>query len=254
MEQHWYIKHCRLFEQLTADQLGRLERRARMRRFPKKSAVYLPSDTADGVFLVADGRIKLSTLTSDGKEAILAFVEAGEIFGELSLVGEAVRDEHAEAVLDSTVVVFPVDALEALMADSAPLTLSVTKLIGWRRKRVERRLRTLLFRPNRERVIHLLLDLAEQYGQSTPEGVLLAIKLSHQDLASIIGATRETVTVLLGELQLDGMLKVSRQRLVISDLPRLAGCVDAASPKLPERSVFLARNFQEARRAVGGPP
>jgi hypothetical protein len=78
------------------------------------------------------------------------------------------------------------------------------------------------------------LDLAEQYGESTPEGVLLAVKLSHQDLASIIGATRETVTVLLGELQLEGMLKVARQRLVIRDLPRLARCVDLAPPSLPE--------------------
>jgi CRP-like cAMP-binding protein len=237
MERYWYIKHCRLFETLSADQLTRLERRARIRHYPRKSAVYLPSDAADSVFLLGEGRIKLCSPTADGKEAILAFIDAGEVFGELSLVGETSRGEFAEAVDPSTVILIPRDAIEGLMAESSQLALGVTKLIGWRRRRIERRLRGLLFQSNRERVIHLLLDLAEQYGQQIPEGVLLAVKLSHQDLASTIGATRETVTVVLGELQLDGLIKVARQRLLVRDLPRLAACVAAAQPALPDQPV-----------------
>lgn len=237
MERYWYIKHCRLFEMLSADQLTQLERRARIRHYPRKSAVYLPSDAADSVFLLAEGRIKLCSPTADGKEAILAFIEAGEIFGELSLVGETARDEFAEAVAPSTVILLPRDEIEGLMAESPSLALGVTKLIGWRRRRIERRLKGLLFQSNRARVIHLLLDLAEQYGQQTPEGVLLAVKLSHQDLASAIGATRETVTVVLGELQLDGLIKVARLRLLVRDLSRLAACVAAAQPTLPDPPV-----------------
>lgn len=234
MERLWYIKRCRLFEKLTPQQLARLERRARVRRFPKRTPVYLPTDAADGVLLLAEGRVKLCSVTPEGKQAILAFIEAGELFGELSLVGEAEREEHAETVDASTVILLPGDELSSLMTESAQLTLGVTKLIGWRRKRVERRLKTLLFRSNRERLVHLLLDLAEQYGTAAPEGVLLSIKLSQQDLASIIGATRETVTVLLGELQLDGLLKVTRQRVVIRDPKRLAECVGTRPPKIPE--------------------
>ncbi len=234
MERLWYIKCCRLFEQLTPAQLARLERRARVRRFPKNTPVYLPSDAADGVLLLAEGRVKLCSITSDGKQAILAFIEAGELFGELSLVGEAKREEHAETVDASTVILLPGNAVSSLMAESPELTFGVTKLIGWRRKRVERRLRSLLFRSNRERLVQLLLDLAEQYGETAPEGVRLSIKLSQQDLASIIGATRETVTVLLGELQLDGLLKVARQRVVIRDLKRLAERVGTAPPSIPE--------------------
>lgn len=228
MQRHWYIKNCRLFETLLPEQLDRLERRARVCKLPKKTPVYLPSDAADGVLLLADGRVKLCSTTSEGKRAILAFIEAGEIFGELSLVGESEREEHAETVLASTIVLLPGDDLRELMAESAELTLGVTKLIGWRRKRIERRLKTLLFQSNRERLIYLLLDLGEQYGESTAEGLLLSIRLSHQDLASIIGTTRESVTVLLGELQLDGHLKVGRQRIVLKDINRLARCVGMA--------------------------
>lgn len=250
MERLWYIKNCRLFEMLAPDQLARLERRARLRRFPKKSVVYLPADASDGVLLLAEGRVKLCSLTGDGKEAILAFIEAGEIFGELSLVGESVRDEYAETVAASTVILIPRAEVEGLMAEAPQLALGVTKLIGWRRRRIERRLKTLLFRSNRDRVTHLLLDLAEQYGQAIPEGVLLAVKLSHQDLASIIGATRETVTVLLGELQLDGLVKVSRQRLVIRDMRRLAASVDVTPPKLAEQP--LRPTIPLARPVLGG--
>lgn len=95
-------------------------------------------------------------------------------------------------------------------------------MIGWRRRRIERRLKGLLFRSNRKRLIHLLLELAEDYGRGVPEGVLITLGLSHQELAAVIGATRETVTVLLGELQLEGFLSVKRRKLVVKALERLA--------------------------------
>jgi len=229
----WYIKNCRLFELLATDQIAGLERRARVRNSPKCTPIYLPSDSAEGVFLLAEGRVKLCSFTPDGKQAILAFIEPGELFGELALVGESNRDEHAETMDASTVVLLPGDAIVQLMNESPYLALGVTKLIGLRRKRIERRLKSLLFRSNRDRVINLLLDLAEQYGQPSEDGVLLSIRLSHQDLASIVGATRETVTTLLGELQLERLIKVARQRLVIRDLKRLAACVEVRPPALP---------------------
>ena len=110
----------------------------------------------------------------------------------------------------------------------------MTKLIGLRRKKIERRLRNLLFRSNRDRLGHLLLELTEQYGKPVVDGVLLDIKLSHQELASIIGVTRETVTTLLGEMQLEGLLKISRQKVVIRNLQRLSACLDATVPPLPD--------------------
>jgi CRP-like cAMP-binding protein len=113
-------------------------------------------------------------------------------------------------------------AVEELMADSPPLALGITKLIGLRRRRIERRLKSLLYRSNRDRLADLLVELAEQYGRRTPEGILIELKLSHQELASVIGSTRETVTLLLGQLQLEGLILVGRRRIVVRDLSRLA--------------------------------
>ncbi len=232
-EQIWYIKNCQLFERLAAEQLARLEKRARVRRFARGGTVYLPSDCGDAVFLLAEGRVKLSSLTPDGKQAILAFIEPGEIFGELSLLAQAEREEHAEAMVASTVVLLPVDAFTELMNESPQLALGITKLVGLRRQRIERRLKSLLFRSNRDRLVQLLLDLAGQYGKSTDDGIHLGIPLSHQDLASVIGATRETVTNLLGELQLERLIKIARQRILVRDMTRLAACIEASPPALP---------------------
>lgn len=218
----WHVRDCSLFQRLSDAQLESLERKARIKKFPKGSSIYVPSDSSDSTFLLAEGRIRICSTTPDGKQSILAFVEPGEVFGELGLIEQGLREERAEAVVHSSVVLIPSAHLQELMEESAPLTLGVTKLIGLRRKRIERRLRSLLFRNNRDRLVHLLVELAEQYGNATSEGIELGIRLSHQDLAAIIGATRETVTTLLGEMQAEGLLRIRRQRLLIRDLPKLA--------------------------------
>jgi Mn-dependent DtxR family transcriptional regulator len=88
-------------------------------------------------------------------------------------------------------------------------------------------------------VTHLLLELAEQYGHAASEGIELRIGLSHQDLANIIGRTRETVTVVLGQLQLEGMVRVKRRRITLRDTKRLAESVDRPIPELPARQTTV---------------
>lgn len=231
-ERLWYLKSCDLFQRLSPDQLTALEARCRIRKYPRSTPIYLPADHADGVLLLAEGRVKIGSFTEEGKQTILAFIEPGEIFGELSLMGSEEREEYAEAVEKSTVILIPNEAIQLLLAESPTVSLGVTKLFGMRRRRIERRLKYLLFRSNRERLIHLLLELTEQYGRQVEGGVELRIKLSHQDLASIIGSTRETVTVVLGELQTEGRLQLGRRKIVLTDLAQLADSVNVPIPRL----------------------
>lgn len=237
MEQYWFVRNCSLFRKLAPDQLARLERRAQVRTFPRQSVIYLPRDGADNAFLLADGRVRISSTTMDGKSATLAFIEPGELFGEIGILQGGPREEVAEAVVTSTVVLLPVDELRQLMEQSATLTLGISRLMGFRRHRIERRLRSLLFCSNRDRMIHLLIELAETYGRKTNEGVQLTLRLSHQDFASIIGATRESVTMVLGELQNEGMVQLHRRAILIQRLEALARCVGVVPPRIGPVSV-----------------
>ncbi len=234
-EKLWYLKSCELFRQLSPDELATLERRCRSRQLAKGSPIYLPADHADGVLLMASGRAKIGSFTDEGKQAILAFIEPGELFGELAILDGGQRDEYAEAVEKSRVILIPSDVMHDLMEQNPQVSLGITKLFGFRRQRIERRLKYLLFRSNRERLVSLLLELAEQYGYPTPEGVGLKIKLSHQDLASVIGSTRETVTVLLGELQTENLLLLGRRKIVITNLKQLAETIQAQPPTIVRR-------------------
>ncbi len=249
-EKYWFLKNCRLFERLEPTQLDWLETRSRLRRFAKNSMIYLPADQADGVLLLAEGRVKISSLTAEGKQSILTFIEPGEVFGELALFQKGDREEFAEATEDSAIVLIPADSMRKVAEESPHLAMGVTRMVGLRRRRVERRLRYLLFHSNRERLVNLLLELAEDFGTQQADGsVTLRIKLSHQDLASIIGSTRESVTVILGQLQAEGYLQLGRRKITLTGLDGLAESIQAVAPQV---STFH-QPWTSSPRVVGHP-
>lgn len=233
-EKIWYLKNCELFERLTPEQAQRLEQAARLRRFKRGEVIYFPTEPGESVLLLAGGRVKIKNLTPEGKEAILAFIEEGELFGELALFDRQPRSEYAEALSDAHVLAIPRDEMIWLMQQQPDVSLHVTKLLGLRRRRIENRLRNIMFRSNRERVLSLLVELVETYGKQRGQDWEIGLPLSHQELAGLIGATRETVTVALGHLQLEGLIRVKRRRITVLDRARLAeAAAGNARPDLP---------------------
>ena len=217
-----HLMRCSLFESVPPEQFAQIAEVSFMRTLPRGTLVYAPHDLPDGVLLLASGRIEVHTLTRDGKRAILDFIEPGEVFGELAILGGATREEYAEAYEAAAAVSMPVDAFRELMAANSRVSLAFTELIAIRRRRLERRLKSILFHSTRERLIHALLELAEHYGQTISRGEDLGIRLSHQPLADLIGSTRESVTLILGELQAEKRLHVGRKRIVLTNREALA--------------------------------
>src|SRR5262245_7378392 len=166
-----------------------------MRTFRRREIIYSPSEPGERVLVLARGRVKIKAVTPDGKETIFAFIDEGEVFGELALVDSSPRNEYAEAVEDAQVIAIPRADLLWLMGQRPDVALHVTKLLGFRRRRIENRLRNILFRTNRERIVALLLELLQSHGRPAGAGWEIRLRLSHQELANLIGATRETVTL-----------------------------------------------------------
>lgn len=249
---YWYLKDCDMFTQLSDAEIRHLESVSRTRNFKRGEPVYLPDEQADGVLLVVKGRVKICHMTPDGKQSILNFIDTSELFGELSLFGNEQRQEFAEAIEASTIVLIPKVAVLELMSRHSRLCVGITSLVGARRLRIERRLRNLLFRSNRERVVHLLIEMAEKYGVPTGDGIELAIRLSHQEMASIIGSTRETVTVMLGQLQAEGAIRIARRRITITDLELLSKAV-SESPAAIEQRLVRRQREQAASDRLSSP-
>lgn len=229
-----HLKQCPLFERLTPAECRRLESHARVRAFRPREFVYFPSEPGHTVLLLARGRVKIKAVTPDGRESILAFFEAGELFGELALFDTSPRDEYAEAVEASQVLILPREELLWLMARRPDVALHVTRLLGIRRRRVENRLRNILFRSVRERTVALLLELLEAHGQPAGGRGEVHPRLSHQELANLIGATRETVTATLGQLRCEGLIAVRRRRIYVLDRVRLTAAGGKAAGETAE--------------------
>ena len=217
----WYLKTCDLFERLSDAEAERLNRHALVRQFKKKAVVYAPAEAGQTVLVLATGRVKIYDLTLEGRETILAFVEQGELFGELAALDGQPRREFAEAVEDCEVLAIPGEDFMALLESRADLALSVTRLVGLRRQRIETRLRSILFLPSRPRLIRVLVELVETHGERTGTRYAIRFPLSHQDFAGLIGVSRETVTLTLGQLQAEGLIAIERRRVVLLDLERL---------------------------------
>lgn len=209
-----------------ASQLAAIESQSRWKKFRKGTPIYLPGERADSIFIVADGLVKLCHLTPDGKASTLAFIKQGEVFGELSLLDSGMRGEYCVAAADTSIIRVPREALLPYMEANMQFIVAVTKIIGCRRKRIENRLKSLLFASNQQRLVHLLLDLAEQFGAAVEDGIRISLKLSHQELANLIGTTREAVTIMLGRMKAEGLVGGKRECVVLTDISRLASSVD----------------------------
>lgn len=225
---------------INEQELAHVDQLSRLRRHSRGTPIYLPAEDASDVMLLVSGRVKVCTLTSEGKQGILNIVESGQVFGEAALLESSLWEDYAEAMMDSVVLSIPREVFVGLMSRYPSVALAITQLIAFRRRRVERRLKYLLFRSNRQRLVHLLFDLVEDYGVRDAERIELDLRLSHQDLAGMIGSTRETVTVTLGELQREKSLLIRRRKLVITDPKKLATSIDVPAPYVVRRDRMTA--------------
>lgn len=234
----WVLRRCSLFERLSPAEMGRLDARASLRTFARGELVFFPGEPAESLLVVARGRIKIKSVTPEGRESILAFIDEGGVFGELALIDPAPRVEFAEAVEPSKILAVPRTEIMWLMSRRPDIALGVTKLMGLRLQRVENRLRNILFRSNRQRVVSLLLELLTSHGRADRDGWWINLRLSHQDLANLIGATRETVTATLGHLKREGLIEIRRQQIRVVKRARLVAeteATDVPAPPEPAR-------------------
>lgn len=202
----WYLKKINLFTEMSSEEMETLARKTRMESVSKKTPIFFPGDPSKQVYLLKEGRVKLSRISEEGREVTITLLEPGEIFGELEVLGDAPRDTLAEALDDSKICVVSKDLFLEMISRKPEFSFRLTKLIGFRMRKIENRVEDLVFKDVPARLAHLLLDLAKDYGKETSDGVFLQIKLTHQEIANLIGSIRETVSAVLGDFKRDGWI------------------------------------------------
>lgn len=213
----WYLKKIPLLAEMGADVLARLADRVEQREVRRREVVYLPGDPGSSLFFVNGGRVKISKVTCDGKALTLSYCGPSEIFGETCLVDGGARQEMAEAMENSMITELERSDFEKLLQIHPSLGFQMTQLLARRRLDLENKLEMLVFRDVTSKLAELLLNLASEYGVDDARGTLVALKITHQELANLIGSTRETVSLTLSQFKKKKLICTEGRKVIISD-------------------------------------
>lgn len=217
----WFFRNNPLLAGLPDHEIDWMEQRAEVVNFRRKQLVWSPEDVADRVFWVRSGIVKVSRTTPEGRELTLQFHTKDDMIGEGCVFTPGVREVVAEAYEDVTLYALSRDDFSALLRRNADLALRAGKLIAARRQKLERRIGDLLFKTAHARLAALFLDLVEDFGVRDSRGVIVNLKLTHREMAGLIGATRETVSFAILDLRRDELIQTESKRVVLLDEEKL---------------------------------
>jgi CRP/FNR family cyclic AMP-dependent transcriptional regulator len=217
----WYLKKIPILAELGPEVLARLAERIQLREVRRREVVYLPGDPGNSMFIVNGGRIKISKVTRDGKALTLNYCGPSEVFGETCLIEGGPREEMAEAMENSMITELERQDVEKLLQNHAHFGYQLTRILAGRRRELENKLETLVFRDVTSKLAELLLNLAEEYGVEDSRGTMVALKITHQELANLIGSTRETVSLTLSQFKRKKLICTEGRKVIISDAESL---------------------------------
>ena len=220
-----HVQRVQLFSGLEQREMTEIAAAARNLRKGRGEFVYTPGDRADSVYVLTKGRIKLSVLSESGKEIAIDIIQPGEMFGEFALIDESVRSNMTQALDDVTILVFNKRDFVNLLKNQSTLALNYIRMVGDRRRRMEKKLSDITSKEVPARVCELLHELS---ANSLPTGELHQplIPLTHQDVASLIGASRQTTTSVLNDLMRCGFIELGRGWVRIKSLKDIQTYVD----------------------------
>jgi CRP/FNR family transcriptional regulator, cyclic AMP receptor protein len=213
----WYLKKIPLLADVGAETIQRLVKTLELREIRRRQVVYLPGDPGDSIYFVNGGRLKVSKVTRDGKELTLAYRVPGEIFGELCLIEGGPREEMSEAMENSLISVVERTLFEQILQKEGLIGSRLVKVVAQRRREVENKIEQLIFKDVNAKLAELLLRLGEEYGIEDSRGTLVSLKITHQEMANLIGSTRETVSLTLSQFKRRGFIHTEGRKVILAD-------------------------------------
>ena len=212
METADFLATVPLFSGLPPEELQQFAAITREKTYPKSSVILFEDDPGDSLFVIRDGRVKVVLVGEDGREVILGVLGVGEHFGELSLIDDQPRSAHVIAMEDSSLLVLRRDDFRRRVETSPTVAWTLLSELSRRLRRADGKIGGLVLLDVPGRIARLLLDMSEEGGSETIEK-----PLTHQTIAQMIGASRETVSRAMREFQDHGWIDVERRKIRVAD-------------------------------------
>lgn len=211
------LRKCPVLLDAPADALNRLAATAQVQTYRARQVVYLPGDRAQSVHFIANGRVKVSKVTRDGKELTLAYRTGGDFFGETCLLDGGPREEMVEAMETTTSVELERAGLDNLLSGNAAVAYPFARSLIARWRGLETKVEQLVFKDVGSKLAELLLRLGSEHGIEHRRGLVLGLKITHQEMANLIGSTRETVSLTLSQFKRKGYIYTEGRKVILAD-------------------------------------
>jgi len=215
------LRKTPLFASLTEDEIQALAGRTSKKRLQRGELLFGEGDPCKGLYLVASGKIRIFKLSPAGREQVLAIEGPGSSFAELPVFDGGNYPAAASASEDAELLFISRKDFQNFCREHPDVALKVIAVVGTRLRRLVGIIEELSFTTVRQRLIALILQLAEAGGTPSKDGIRVELTKSHQDFAAELGTVRELISRNLSRLQAEGFLEVEGRKLVVKDLAGL---------------------------------
>jgi CRP/FNR family transcriptional regulator len=216
-----YLRKIPYFSELEDEKLEKLHNIATLKPVKKGCIIFTEGQKGEAIYFVKTGKIKISKISSVGKEYTIKIMEEGDVFGESTLFIGGEYPATAEAIEDSEILELKNKDIEDLILKDTQIALSIIKILAKRLKYIAVVIENLALRDSVGRTASILLTFARERGISTKEGILVEIDLKRQELANLAGTSRENITRILSQMDRDGIIKLGKDKILIKDLEEL---------------------------------
>jgi len=216
------IRQAPLFSALDDEAARSLRNSMVALKLNKGQTLFKEGEEGDRLYVVVHGKIKLGRSSSDGRENLLSILGPGEMFGELSLFDPEPRTSTATAVTDARLVSLAHDAVIGLLSSNPQTSLELLRRLAQRLRKSNEVLADLVFADVPGRVAKAIMDLGERFGVQKDDGFHVNHDLTQEELAQLVGASRETVNKALADFAARGWLKLEPRAVLVTDTERLS--------------------------------
>jgi CRP/FNR family cyclic AMP-dependent transcriptional regulator len=215
------VRKAPLFSALDDEAAKALMESMTASRLERGDILFHEGDRGDRLYVIGEGKIKLGLTSNDGRENLLAILGPGEMFGELSLFDPGARTATATAVAETQLIALGHEDLDSFLSGRPAVATTMLAALARRLRRTNETLSDLVFTDVPGRVAKALLDLSNRFGRSSEEGILVAHDLTQEELAQLVGASRETVNKALADFATRGWIKLEARAVVLIDVERI---------------------------------
>lgn len=209
------IKEIPFFSLLTEKELNLIDKIAGRKELKKGEYIFFEGEAGDKFFIIKNGQVKLTKMIKNGDEQILNIFSKNDIIAEIVAFDKGSYPASAVTMTDTEVIVFDQGELEDLIMKHPSIGLKLLREMSHRLRRAQENVRDIALKDSSAKVAGLLIFLAKKYGRKKKDKVILDISLTQQELASMIGSSRETVSRVLGQFEAEDLIKTSRKKIII---------------------------------------